>query len=211
MNKAFPNFVSSLVKLIFISTAVRIFLAAIFELSNDEVYYWLYARYPDWSHYDHPPMVGLLIQISTFNLHFDAPFFIRFGSVLLSALNTWIIYKTGKLLGGKDAGWIAALLYTSSLYTSLIAGVFILPDSPQLFFILLGQWFYLQAFSEKSYFGSVRVLFPLAGLFYALAMSSKYHSIFFVAAVAFYGWFIDKRWRVSKSFNLSILISSFGI
>lgn len=40
------------------SVLIRGFLAWYVELGNDEVYYWTYALYPDWSHFDHPPMVG---------------------------------------------------------------------------------------------------------------------------------------------------------
>jgi len=48
--------------LILVSLACRGFIAGMIELGNDEVYYLTYARFPDLSHFDHPPMVGLVIQ-----------------------------------------------------------------------------------------------------------------------------------------------------
>ncbi|NJN26287.1 MAG: hypothetical protein HC819_10070 [Cyclobacteriaceae bacterium] len=40
--------------LIVLTTFIRIFIASTLQLSVDEVYYWTYALYPDWSHFDHP-------------------------------------------------------------------------------------------------------------------------------------------------------------
>ena len=37
--------------LLVISTVVRGLAAALIEFGNDEVYYWTFALYPDWSHY----------------------------------------------------------------------------------------------------------------------------------------------------------------
>ena len=57
-----------LVWLLILSTLIRGFLAAYLEFGNDEVYYWTYALYPDYSHFDHPPMVGCVIQVFSLNL-----------------------------------------------------------------------------------------------------------------------------------------------
>ena len=65
------------------SVLIRGFLAWYVELGNDEVYYWTYALYPDWSHFDHPPMVGFFIWLTTLNLHFDSELFLRLSSVIL--------------------------------------------------------------------------------------------------------------------------------
>jgi 4-amino-4-deoxy-L-arabinose transferase-like glycosyltransferase len=69
----------------------------------------------------------------------------RLGSILAAALSTWIVFRTGTLIQSERAGWIAALLYTCSIYTSIIAGLFIMPDSPQLLFFtgsiyLMARW-----------------------------------------------------------------------
>ena len=71
--------------LILISTLVRGFMAAVLELGNDEVYYRLYALYPDWSHFDHPVMVGVFIQLFSINLLFESELAIRMSSVLIGA------------------------------------------------------------------------------------------------------------------------------
>ena len=131
--------------LIGIAVIVKIALSFLLELGNDEVYYFTYAVQPDWNHFDHPPMVGWLIQLSTLNLNWVSTLSMRLGSILAAASSTWIVFKTGALIYNERAGWIAALLYTCSIYTSIIAGLFIMPDSPQLLFFtgsiyLMAKW-----------------------------------------------------------------------
>ena len=110
------------------------------EFGNDEVYYWTYALYPDWSHFDHPPMVGWVIQLFSLNLLFDSEFFIRLASVVLMTADTYIIYRIGKDLKDKRTGLYAALLYTASIYAFVITGIFIMPDTPLMLFWLLAIW-----------------------------------------------------------------------
>jgi hypothetical protein len=46
----------------------------------------------------------------------------------------YFIFHLGHKIKNEQTGFYAAILYTASIYTSLIAGVFIIPDTPQLFF-----------------------------------------------------------------------------
>ena len=84
--------------LLAISTIVRTVLAAWLEFGNDEVYYWTYALYPDWSHFDHPPMVGWAIQLFSLNLLLDNELFIRLASVVFMTANTYIIFRIIRIL-----------------------------------------------------------------------------------------------------------------
>src|SRR5689334_17922432 len=54
--------------LIAVFSAVRLILAFVAELGNDEAYYWLYSQYWQWNYFDHPPMVAVWIRIFTANL-----------------------------------------------------------------------------------------------------------------------------------------------
>ncbi|MFZ2785006.1 MAG: glycosyltransferase family 39 protein, partial [Sediminibacterium sp.] len=110
--------------LIVIAAAIKLLVAPLLELGIDEVYYWTYALRPDWSQFDHPPMVGFLIRLTTLNLWWANEFTFRLGSVLTAAGSTWILFKLGKLIASERAGWFAALLYTASVYTGFIAGFF---------------------------------------------------------------------------------------
>src|SRR5882724_6789339 len=97
--------------LISVTTLVRLFLASQLELGNDEVYYWTYALYPDWSHFDHPPMVGIMSQVFSLNLLLKDDFFLRFGPIVLSAVSTWIIFLIGTKIKDSKTGLYAAFLF----------------------------------------------------------------------------------------------------
>ena len=121
-----------LVYLIIIAACIRMFIAGTTEFGNDEVYYYTYALHLQWNYFDHPPGVALLIRLTTLNLLLTNELFVRLGSILCAAAGTWLSFKTGALIRNERTGWYAAVLYNTSIYTSIIAGTFILPDSPQV-------------------------------------------------------------------------------
>ncbi len=161
-----------------ISLLLRALVAALTDLGNDEVYYWTYALYPDWSHFDHPPMVGWIINLFTGNLALDTPFMLRLPALVLGTLNTWLVWRLGLLIGNKKTGWYAALLYTGSLYATVLCGTFILPDTPLGAFYLASLYFMLRACGCTNDAQEKPSSFIWAGLFAGAAMLSKYTGAF---------------------------------
>ena len=224
--------------LLIISALVRGFLAAFIEFGNDEVYYWTYAMYPDWSHFDHPGMVGWLMQIFSLNLLFHSEFALRLSSIIFMTFDAFIIYKIGCQIKNKLAGFYAALLYTASFYCFVITGIFIMPDTPLMLFTLLAIYCFLSSFRlersemEKSPVNSDEIYSPmanafawlrsplpmvgrndgmmilLAGLFTGLALLSKYSAGFIWVGVGLYILFYDRKQLKNKYLYLSILISA---
>ena len=127
---------SALVQIIVCCSLMRCVLALLLNLGNDEVYYFTYAVQPDWNHFDHPPLVGLFIRIFTFNLHWLNDLSMRLPAIAGAAINTWLIAQCGQKLGSEKGGLVAAILYNTSVYCSILSGLFILPDSVQLVFWL---------------------------------------------------------------------------
>ncbi len=171
----------NIIILIIASFLVRALAAGLTGFGVDEAYYFSYALYPDWSYFDHPPLVGVLIRIFTLDLSLQGEFFVRLGSLVFGTVNTWIVYKTGELLRGNRAGFIAALLYTSSFYCSVIVGVFIMPDTPQSLFWLLSLYIFLKFIKTDN----ANLLFWF-GLITGFALLSKYHAAFLWAAALLY-------------------------
>jgi hypothetical protein len=190
-----------------ISAVIRLFLAGLLEFGNDEVYYFTYARYPDLSYFDHPPMVGYVIRLFTFNLHFTTEFFVRLAAVAAGTVNTWIMFRIGRLLKDEMTGWYAALLYNASIYGFIIVGVFILPDAPQSVFWLLAFYLLLQALPDKELSRPNRRRILLAGVIFGLAMLSKYTSAFLVTGALAYVIIYNRGWLRTKEFYLAILIA----
>ena len=216
-----------LIWLLVISALVRAVLAAWMEFGNDEVYYWTYALYPDWSHFDHPPMVGWVIQLFSLNLLLDSEFFIRLASVIFMTANTYIIYRIGKDLKDAQTGLYAALLYTASIYAFVITGIFIMPDTPLMLFWLLAIWMALRALTTSNLrfardeairektalqsFDKLRAQGPLLlfGLFAGLAMLSKYSGVFLWVGMALYILIFNRKQIKNPYLYLALLISAF--
>ncbi len=196
-----------LIILIGVSTLIRAFIAGTIEFGNDEVYYYLYALYPDLSHFDHPPMVGLVIQLFTFNLKFDSEFFIRLPSIVFGAVNTYLVYRTGKKIKDEETGFFAALLFTSSIYSFVIAGIFILPDTPQMLFWLLTICISVDMLAKPDISKPDEKKMLLAGVTIGLGMLSKYTSVFLWFGIAGYILAYNRAWLKKPSLYLSALIS----
>lgn len=194
--------------LIATATAIRLFIAATLEFSVDEVYYWTYALYPDWSHFDHPAMVGWVIQFFSFNLFFESELAIRLGAIVFSVFNTLIIYSIGKAVKNPLAGLYAAFLLNASVYCSVLAGSFIIPDSPQLFFWLLSLKYLIVALPSQNISAKISGKFLLASLFVGLAIISKYHGVFIWAGIGLYVVFFNRRWLKKPSFYGGMVLSS---
>ena len=160
-----------------VSAVVRALCAALIEFGNDEVYYRLYALFPDWSHFDHPGMVGWLTQLFTLNLAWDSEFALRLGSVVIGTVNIWLMYRFGTEAGGDSRiGWLSALLYVSSVYGSVLCGIFLMPDSPLSLFWMVTLLCFLKAFRGDEDTSGRWML--LAGLACGLAGVSEYTVVF---------------------------------
>jgi 4-amino-4-deoxy-L-arabinose transferase-like glycosyltransferase len=194
--------------LIAAATAIRLFIAATLEFSVDEVYYWTYALYPDWSHFDHPPMVGWVIQLFSLNLFFESELAVRLGAIVFSIFNTLIIYEIGKMVKNPLAGLYAAFLLNASVYCSVLAGSFILPDSPQLLFWLLSLKYLIMALPSRNITPKISRKFLLASLFVGLAIIAKYHGVFIWAGIGLYVLFFNRRWLKMPSFYGGMVLSA---
>jgi len=164
----------SVMALILVTLVVRLLWAAGLELANDEAYHFLYTIHPDWSYFDHPPMLMWVASAGRAVcggwLH---PLSLRLGFVLLFAGSTWVLYDWTREWFGGWAGFYSALALNLTAYYTAAAGVFILPDGPFLFFALLT----MRALSFALFRSKSPITSWLAvGLACAAAMTSKYHA-----------------------------------
>ena len=190
MRTARNDIEKTLIVLLAISFVVRLFASAFIEFGNDEVYYWTYALYPDWSHFDHPSMIGWMIQLFSLNLLFDSELFIRLSSVVFMTINTYIIYLIGKEAKDQRTGLYAALLYTGSIYAFVITGIFILPDTPLSLFWLLATLYAIRWLRSEN---PSKKHILLTGLFIGLAFLSKYTGIFIWVGIGLYILVFDRK------------------
>ena len=147
---------------------VNLIQAAYTGLFDDEAYYWVYAQFPDWGYFDHPPMVALLIKAGY--AIFPNEFGVRFFFVLL---NIATIFITQQLIAKKDDFLFYAI--ACSIAIVQIGGIIAVPDIPLLFFVALFFWLYQRFLQQMSLLHSA-----LLGLSIALMLYSKYHGLLIV-------------------------------
>ncbi|HEY0355469.1 MAG TPA: glycosyltransferase family 39 protein [Flavisolibacter sp.] len=182
----------------------RLLMAFVMELGNDETYYWLYSQKLQWNYFDHPPLVAIWIRIFTFNLALDhIEGFIRLGSVVGGVLSSWMIFKTVSLLHSERAGWYAAVLYNASFYAGVTAGIYILPDSPQMVFWTFSMWM-IAKITRNDHQWWPWILFAIGS---GLCIMSKVHGAFLWIGLGAWILFFNRCWLKKPQLYLAVLIS----
>ena len=180
--------------LIAVATMLRCIIAVSIDLGNDEVYYRMYAQQLQWNYFDHPPMTGWLIRLTTLNLFFDSEFFIRLGAVISAAITTWLFFCCGKKLNNAYSGFLAAGIYTATIYGSIISGTFILPDSPQMIFWAGGLYLLINITSYTNINRTKKTDMLLFGIAMGLGMLCKIHTSFLWLGFFLYALFHNRQW-----------------
>ena len=201
----FKSYSQKVFGLIFFAACIKMIAAPFLELGNDEVYYWTYTLQLDFNHFDHPPLVGLLIRVFTLNMHWISEGSMRLGAIVSASMGCYFVFKTTSILSNERAGWYAAVLYQAGVYTGFIAGFFILPDSAQLIFWTAALYVMsLLLFTDKE---KQIGYWMLLGLLIGLATLSKVHGLFLWAGFGAYLLFTDYKKIFSWRFMLAVCIT----
>lgn len=193
-----------------VSTVVRLFLANALEFGNDEVYYWLYAKYPALSHFDHPGFVGLFIQFFTGNLWWETELAVRLAAVIPATIAMYVVFLMGVMLRDEQTGFVAVILYNLSLYGGIIAGTFILPDAPLVLFWLLACYFFMKSIPYEP--NKTNRRFMVLGLFFTgCAMYSKYQAVFLLVGLFAYLLIYNREWLRQAAVYLGLLFPAIAI
>ena len=127
-----------LIRVVVAGALLRLILAGLLPLGDDEGYYWLWAQHLAWSYPDHPPMVAAVVALST-RIFGDGVFGIRAVNVVVASSLPWVVYLAGRRMfdagTGARAGLLVAALPALGLGT-LIAS----PDVPMAFLWALSLW-----------------------------------------------------------------------
>ena len=170
-------------------SAIRLLVGSASGLSVDEAHYALYGLHPDWSYFDHPPLIGWLqALVLPFS---ESALALRVLPVVLFAATGMVLYRLTRSLFPQDSPWlgfISVALLQSGLMFQLI-GIAMLPDTPLL---LLGL---LVLLVLQGALTTAQMRYWLAlGLLLGLAALSKYTAITLVATVLIAMAF-TRQWR----------------
>ena len=189
---------------ILLFSLLRLIIASIVELGNDESYYWLYSQKIQWNYFDHPPLVALGVRIFTLNLTLqEYELFVRLGSIVSCAFSSWFMYRAVTIIANKKAGWYSVILFNVSFYAGIVAGILVMPDSPQLLCWTFCLWMIARLIQNendwKSWIGF--------GIGAGLCIMSKVHGVFLWLGMGLFILFHNREWLKKKQTYVSLFIS----
>jgi 4-amino-4-deoxy-L-arabinose transferase-like glycosyltransferase len=164
----------SAIVILSVGLLMRLVIATWLHPGYDEAYYYLYTLHPDWSYFDHPPLVAVTTGIGVWLTGQVNQFTIRIGTLLLYTGSLIFLYLAALRLYTLQIA-ITTLAIASAIPISQIAlGTLNLPDTPLLFFWAMSLWLAVQEFFEdRVYRPSFRL--TLLCLTVGLACLGKYH------------------------------------
>jgi len=164
----------SVIALLLGGLLIRVVIAAWLYPGFDEAYYYLYTLNPDWSYFDHPPLVALTTGFGLWLTGDVSQFTIRLGTLILHTGALILLYLTSARLFSAKAGVLTLAIATIVPIFQVGFGVLTLPDTPLIFF-----WTASLCCAAYEFFstGKYRPSYRLAiiGLLVGLACLGKYH------------------------------------
>ncbi|MGC9386608.1 MAG: ArnT family glycosyltransferase [Hydrogenovibrio sp.] len=197
--------------LVSLVTLWHLLLAGQLNLSVDEAHYALYGLKPDWSYFDHPPMVGWLNALILPFTHSD--FGLRLLPATLFALSNWMLYRlTLRLFPDFQWGgfWTLALVNSAIMFQLLSLSM--LPDTPLMLASLMLFWHLLNLRESETHSRRALKNWLWIGFWLGIAALSKYTAITLVLSLLLV-MLMEKRffWLKDKGLWLAVILTSLMI
>jgi 4-amino-4-deoxy-L-arabinose transferase-like glycosyltransferase len=153
---------------------VRLVIALFLYPGFDEAYYYLYTLHPDWSYFDHPPLVGFTTGIGIWLTGIVSQLTMRLGTLFLYTLSLIFLYLSALQLYNLQIAINTLAIASAIPIFQVVFGMMNLPDTPLIFFWSLTLWLASQEFfAYRVYQPSYRL--SLICLTVGLACLGKYH------------------------------------
>lgn len=174
---------------------VYAFLSVVFiftlGLTEQEAYYWLWAKNLDWSYFDHPPLQAWVTALLTF-IFGDHKWVLRMPAFFGNMAVFVIFYNWTKQKWGKQTAELCSLLLMSTL-VFMMGSVIALPDSLAVPLALTSV-----VFASKGYIKRSAMLF-------GLALLAKW-TVLFVALGVVYVIYRQKKFRLAQFFQFGLIV-----
>ncbi len=159
---------------------LRGWFCAAMPLTGEEAYYWLWSQNLALSYFDHPPLTGWLIALTT-RIFGHSPFGVRSVAILCHTLTAGILcHATWRVTrDGVKAAW-AGTCFTLGIFFAA-TGMVTIPDSVLFLFWALTVWLVLEAIRPNQ-----ERLWPWAGLALGLCGLAKFHGVLLAAATGLF-------------------------
>ncbi len=144
---------------------INLIQAAFTEVIADEAYYYFYSVNMAWGYFDHPPLVALLIKISS--QFFNGSLSIRFMTVLLQVFTLLFIWKTlAQPKPSKQDVW-AFFGISAAIVMFVVYGFITTPDPGLLFFTALFLYAYKRLLLKEAFWYWAMLSVAMAGLVFS--------------------------------------------
>jgi len=132
-----------------ITTVIRLIYALKVPLTGDEAYFWEWARHPALSYYDHPPLAGWILVITT-AIFGSTVAGVRIAAVLaMSAVFIVIRKMTFEISGSAQTASLAGLL-AMGIPLLEVSGILYSTDTPLILAGAVGGYFFYRAVEHGS-------------------------------------------------------------
>ena len=184
------------------SIILKLFCITENNLLVEEAYYWNYAQHLDFGYLDHPPMVALLIKITT-TLFGTNEFGVRIATLLCWMLTAFFSFKLTNLID-RGAGIYAVMLLAILPYF-FIQSLIITPDSP-----LIACWAAALYCLYRSLILNESKYWYVSGLCVGLGLVSKYTILLLAPSTLLYLCVVPaaRPWLARKEPYLCALIAA---
>ncbi len=178
------------------------FMQSIFtEVISDEAYYYQFGKNLAWGYFDHPPMVALLVRLSS--LFFDGNLGIRLMTLFLQLGTLIIIWKIIDVKEPEASHVVLFFIIANSLSMFTAYGFFTTPDAPLLFFTALFLYAYKKFLENESFPALILLSISMAGLVY-----SKYQSVLVIGFVLLSNLKLFRNFKFWLAGFLSLILLS---
>ncbi len=165
-------------QLLALGTALRLVMAALVPLTNDEAYYWEWSRRLASGYFDHPPAIAWLVALGP-----GGALGVRLGAVLAGALAGLALALTARRLADDDAALWIVLIFTC-LPLAAAGYVLATPDAPLFCALSWTLYAVVEALSATARSRRALQWWSVAGLAIGVAMLSKYTAVLVPVAIA---------------------------
>jgi hypothetical protein len=188
---------SSFKFVLLVTLVIKFVLAWALPMTGDEAYFIVWAQHPDFGFYDHPPMVGWLLQGMLYLGSSEVV--LRLPAILLSTLIGIGIYQLLKPHDESKAALVAILFLVSPLN---ILNVLVTTDTPLILFVFLSAAALFKALQKNS-----MVWYALSGALFGMAFLSKYFAVLLGLGYLAYFIFSGRSKQKTEGFIILFLVA----
>ena len=176
-------------------TVVRLLVAGLVPLTDDEAYYRLWALVPAMSYLDHPPMTAWMIAAGRW-IAGDDPLGIRLAAPLTMLVGPFFLWRTAAILFDRNIA-VRATWLVLAMPLLAVGGVVITPDTPSVLFWGLAAWALAELHVSRN-----ANWWLMLGFFSGLGLLSKYTNLFVGAGIALWIALLPDNWRWLRRWQL---------